>query len=124
MTLDEYQERAVSTAIYPGQGTYLGLSYVNAKLNGEAGEVSEHVGKILRDDYGPEEFHEAVFMSPIPLSVERRGMLLLELGDVLWYVAAMAKELDLTLEQLAEVNLEKLALRKARGKLSGSGSDR
>ena len=49
-TLDAYQAAATKTAIYPGQGTPLGLAYCALKLNGEAGEFAEHVGKAMRDD--------------------------------------------------------------------------
>ena len=47
-----------------------------------------------------------------------------ELGDVLWYVAQLASELDLSLDDIAKQNLEKLFSRQARGVLSGSGDDR
>ena len=47
-----------------------------------------------------------------------------ELGDVLWYVAQLASELDLDLNQVAEANLQKLLSRQRRGVLSGSGDDR
>lgn len=127
-SLLRYQNIAQKSAIYPGQGTFLGLMYVNAKLNGEAGEFSENVGKALRDDivlytftlndewpkaYG---FHN--------LSEERRQKLILELGDVLWYVAAAAAELNMGLDEIAERNLQKLADRSARNALQGSGDDR
>ncbi len=55
---------------------------------------------------------------------ERREAMSKELGDVLWYVAQLATELDLDLEEIAQQNLEKLLSRQRRGVLSGSGDDR
>lgn len=55
ISLDEYQEHALSTAIYPGQHTPLGLMYLALKLNGESGEFAEHLGKAMRDDEVAEE---------------------------------------------------------------------
>lgn len=110
-TLDSYQQAAVGTAIYPGQGTMQGLIYTTLKLNGEAGEIAEGVGKAIRDDGGV-------------ITEERRAKLVLELGDELWYIAAMAKELGVDLSEVAHRNLAKLARRAAQGVLGGSGSDR
>ena len=106
--LDRYQNDACSTAIYPGRNTIHGIVYCALKLNGEAGEVAEKVGKALRDDHST-------------ITPERREALLLELGDVLWYVANLANELQFSLRDVAEANLQKLASRKARGTLQGSG---
>jgi NTP pyrophosphatase (non-canonical NTP hydrolase) len=110
-TMNEYQQVATNFAIYPGKGHFLGLVYTALKMNGEAGEIAEKVGKIMRDDASI-------------LSEEKRAALLLELGDVLWYIAACAKELGYSLEQVANANIEKLASRSARGKLQGSGDNR
>lgn len=110
-TMNEYQQVATNFAIYPGKGTFLGIVYTVLKMNGEAGEIAEKVGKIMRDDQS--------LMSP-----ERQHDIKLELGDVLWYIAACAKELGYSLEQIANSNIEKLASRSARGKLSGSGDNR
>lgn len=109
--LDSYQNAATEFAIYPGKGTFAGVTYTTLKLNGEAGEIAEKVGKVLRDD-------AAI------LSREKRAALLLELGDVLWYIAALANELDYSLCEVANANIKKLADRGARGKLSGSGDNR
>lgn len=109
MTLTEYQLQAMETAIYPDIGH--GLVYPTLKLCGEAGEFSELVGKMFRDNNGT-------------LTDERRRKLILELGDVLWYVAACAHELDMDLVDVAHLNLSKLAGRKAAGTIQGSGSDR
>ena len=111
MTLDNYQVNAVVTAIYPGMGTFIGLSYCALKLNGEAGEVAEHIGEALRDD--------ARDITPA-----RRVALKKELGDVLWYIAALSSELGYDLSEIARENLKKLADRKARGVLRGSGDER
>lgn len=117
MKLNDYQEMARSTAIYPANGTGrpFALAYVGLKLSGEAGEVSDKIGKALRDDdFGPRG----------QLTPKRRDELRKELGDVLWYVANAAVELGCTLEEVAQINLDKLAGRKARGTLQGSGDDR
>ena len=108
MDLSEYQRRSRRTAEYPREAW---LAYPALGLAGEAGEVAEHVKKAIRDDGGV-------------VSEERRAALAKELGDVLWYVAQLASELGLELEQIAHANLEKLLSRQRRGMLSGSGDDR
>lgn len=131
MLLDEYQSAAIGTAIYPGQGTALGLSYVALKLNGEAGEFAEHLGKAIRDDALGQDMEvqihselDTTAIRPVPLTDGRRDLLKKELGDVLWYVAAGAAELGVTLNDIATENLTKLASRKARGVLGGAGDNR
>ena len=112
MNLNEYQDLASRTAIYPDQGiAWGGLIYCALKLNGEAGEVADKVGKSIRDDGGL-------------ISDKRRAALILELGDVLWYVANMARELGASLDEVANKNLAKLAARKEQGTLRGDGDDR
>lgn len=124
-TLDVYQDVSQKSAIYPGQHSFLGLMYVNAKLNGEAGEFSEHVGKALRDDEGMlmgMGYDNSIQFGN--LSLERKEKLILELGDVLWYVAAAARELGIPLSGIAMTNLLKLKSRSERNKLQGSGDNR
>jgi NTP pyrophosphatase (non-canonical NTP hydrolase) len=111
LSFTEYQVITASTAIYPGQGTSLGLSYVTLGLVGEAGEIANKVKKVLRDDGGI-------------VSEEKREAVLAELGDVLWYLARLADELDSSLEQSASENISKLLDRQTRGVLGGSGDTR
>jgi NTP pyrophosphatase (non-canonical NTP hydrolase) len=108
MQLADYQRISRLTAEYPRDAW---LSYPALGLAGEAGEVAEHAKKVVRDDAGE-------------VTPERRAALAKELGDVLWYVAQIATELDLDLDAIAAGNLDKLLSRQRRGVLSGSGDDR
>ena len=83
MLLSDYQSRSRATAVYPSAGD--NLLYPTLGLCGEAGEVAEKIKKMVRDDDGV-------------LSDERRAALSKELGDVLWYVAQIATEADLDLD--------------------------
>jgi NTP pyrophosphatase (non-canonical NTP hydrolase) len=107
--LSDYQHRSRVTAVYPDAGH--NLTYPALGLCGEAGECAEKVKKAIRDDGGV-------------LSDERRTALAAELGDVLWYVAQLAAEAGLDLDEIAEDNLAKLLSRKDRGVLQGSGDAR
>jgi NTP pyrophosphatase (non-canonical NTP hydrolase) len=109
MDFQAYQERSRATARYPDAGK--NPIYPTLGLCGEAGEVAEKVKKVLRDGRG--DFSGAV-----------RDDLLLELGDVLWYVAQLATELDLSLDTIAQSNLAKLASRAARNVIAGDGDRR
>ena len=109
MNFDDYQTRAMSTAIYPNRGN--NLVYPVLGLNGEAGEIAEKLKKIIRDSGGE-------------LSPESRKAMSKELGDVLWYVAACCDELGVRMDSVASANIAKLASRKERGQLSGSGDNR
>jgi NTP pyrophosphatase (non-canonical NTP hydrolase) len=107
--LSEYQARSRATAVYPNAGN--NLVYPTLGLAGEAGEVAEKVKKLIRDDDGI-------------LSDERRAAIAKELGDVLWYVAQVATEAELDLDEIAAANIAKLMSRAERGVLQGSGDER
>ena len=109
MTLSDFQRRSRATAVYPGAGD--NLLYPTLGLCGEAGEVAEKVKKMVRDDGGE-------------LTAARREALAGELGDVLWYVAQLATEAGLDLDDVADANLAKLRSRQERAVLQGSGDDR
>ncbi len=109
LNFNSYQQAAAQTAVYPNLGN--NFVYPTLGLVGEAGEVAEKIKKVLRDDNGQ-------------LSAEKKQELMKELGDVLWYVARLAAELGLELEQVAQYNLAKLTSRQERGKLGGSGDNR
>lgn len=112
MTLDEYQQRARETALYPQHAQVL---YPSLKLAGEAGEVAEKLGKLIRDEG---------YVPGADLDEAQRDALVKELGDVLWYVANLAADLGVPLDTVGARNLAKLADRKQRGVIGGSGDDR
>ncbi|WP_320667750.1 nucleoside triphosphate pyrophosphohydrolase family protein [Prochlorococcus sp. MIT 1307] len=109
MNLNEYQLKSRETALYPDVGE--NFIYPTLGLAGEAGEVAEKVKKVLRDRKGifDQEASEAI---------------LLELGDVLWYLSQLSSELGFELEHVAKANLEKLSSRSLRGTISGEGDKR
>ena len=111
LSFDEYQRLAGRTAIYPGRDEAGVAPYPALGLAGEAGEVCEAVKKAIRDDGGE-------------ITDERRRALHKELGDVLWYVAALCEELDVSMGDVARHNLEKLADRHRRGVIHGDGDER
>ena len=109
MDFNTYQKNARLTAQYPNLGS--NYIYPTLGLVGEAGEVAEKVKKVIRDKKG-------VFDD------ESKKGLKKELGDVLWYLSNICTEFNFSLDDIALQNLEKLKLRAAKGKISGSGDDR
>lgn len=109
LTFEQYAERAMETAVYRDTVPEAEwLSYVCLGLAGEAGEVADKRKKRLRDGAaGP-----------------TREDMIEELGDVLWYAAAVARELGVSLEDVARGNLAKLRARAERGTIHGQGDER
>lgn len=113
MDLNDYQKKCRRTAFY--LDSVVGMPvwvYSGLNLAGEAGEVAGLLSKVARDDSTPEKIMDVV------------KKLKMELGDVLYMVAALASDFDLSLDDIAEANIAKLADRQARGKLAGSGDTR
>jgi NTP pyrophosphatase (non-canonical NTP hydrolase) len=109
ITASLYQEKACETAIFP---KHQAMEYLTLGLTGEAGEIANKVKKFIRDGAPPDEY------------AAKKIEIGYEIGDVLWYCAVLAEELDMNLGHIMEKNLEKLADRHKRGKISGSGDNR
>jgi NTP pyrophosphatase (non-canonical NTP hydrolase) len=103
-----YQRSATRTAIYPPEHKIL---YPALGLAGEAGEVANKVKKVMRDgvENQPDNWKEQIAS---------------EIGDVLWYCAALATDLNVSLGMIASLNEKKLQDRYDRGKMNGSGDNR
>lgn len=109
MECDDYQRSALRTARdrdAPDEFMHLVLGLV-----GEAGEIAEKVKKLVRDRNSD-------------LAQLDRDDMAAELGDVLWYAAVLANFLDLSLNDIAQRNLDKLADRQRRAVLGGFGDNR
>ena len=109
LTATYYQARACETAIFP---KHQAMEYLTLGLTGEAGEIANKVKKFIRDGATKDEY------------LAKRIEIGYEIGDVLWYCAVLADELEMNLGHIMEKNLEKLADRHKRGKISGSGDNR
>lgn len=109
MNFSDYQTRSRRTADYPAIGHP--VIYPTLGLANEAGEVAGKIKKVFRDKDGE-------------ISEETRQALKAELGDVLWYIAQVATELSLSLDEIAEYNIAKLYDRLERGKIRGDGDNR
>lgn len=108
MTLNEYQQKALETAVYPQNYK---IVYPALGLTGEAGECADKVKKVIRDNGG--QFTE-----------EKKYELAKEIGDVLWYCATFANDIGFDLETIGQMNNDKLHSRQERGVLGGSGDNR
>lgn len=110
MELDEYQNRAGETAIFPDEipdHVDAGVIYCTMGMVGEAGECSEKVKKAIRED-------DPSYLDDMEA----------EVGDVVWYISQLCAELDITLDDVAMANLEKLHDRQTRNRLTGEGDNR
>jgi NTP pyrophosphatase (non-canonical NTP hydrolase) len=115
MNINDYQKKAMSTDAFvrPKEINVLSPAFLEKLLgiSGESGELTDKIKKIIRDKEGK-------------LSNIDRDEIVKEIGDILWYLSAVANYLDVTLETVARVNLEKLKSRKGRGVIKGSGDNR
>lgn len=111
MEFDEYQRLAARTGFYGTEDRQYILMYLSMGLAGEAGEVIEKVKHIVRDQGSV-------------ISEEKRELLKKEIGDVLWYASQIAYAFDLSFDEIAQLNIKKLADRATRGVIKSEGDTR
>lgn len=109
-SFDEYQEKALTTAKF-SEDEFKDIMHWVLGVSGEAGEIAEKFKKIIRDKSGE-------------ISESDKAELKKEIGDVLWYLAVLARQLGLSFEEVASDNLAKLKSRSERGVIGGSGDNR
>lgn len=118
LSVSDYEEHAALTVTSDLYGKPDWFHHLCFKLSGETGEFMEHIGKASRDDGW------SIFAGVRELSADRKMALLKELGDILWYIAMLAKELGSSLMQVMLINIEKCESRRQRGVIKGAGDNR
>ena len=119
MDFNQYQKQAREYSIYKDEDKVL---YPALGLASEAGEVCGKIKKAMRDRAGLDAATSGDDI--LRINLNERDAVLAELGDVLWYISALASDLRLDLNTIAQTNLDKLADRKSRNKIQGSGDNR
>lgn len=110
MTFDDYQQQAIKTNLSK-EDQFKELIQQVLGLADEAGEVQSLFKKWIRDQDAD------------PAKLDKYNVTK-ELGDVLWYIAVIAHDLDIPLSEIAQLNIDKLASRQQRNTLRGSGDNR
>lgn len=109
MDFETYQKQSRKTAMYPDKDN--NFIYPTLGLVGESGEVAEKIKKVIRDKNNV-------------IDESTKSEIKKELGDVLWYLSQLSSELNLSLDDIANTNLEKLFSRMERNQLHGEGDNR
>lgn len=113
MKFDEYQKKAAKYDLSEETADLKAVGFIEKVLGltGEAGETADKIKKILRDKDGV-------------VSADDRELIVKELGDTLWYIASIARYLEIPLSDVASGNIEKLESRWQRNQLHGEGDER
>jgi NTP pyrophosphatase (non-canonical NTP hydrolase) len=109
MSFNYYQTQSATTSTYEASTSMPPSVFTALGLNEEAGEVAGKIKKFYRDNLNEAETKEKIK---------------LELGDVLWYLSETARHWGITLQEVAEGNIKKLADRRARNVIHGAGDNR
>ena len=117
MDFKEYQQIIKKTAVFPKD---IGIAYCAMGLTGEAGEVADKIKKLYRD----EGLTTLTAWGQNVVIQKNKKAIAKELGDVLWYITALANEFDMELEEIAQMNYDKLIKRRETDTLHGSGDNR
>lgn len=125
MELNDYQEKAMTTCMPSSEN----FSYMFLNLVGEVGEFASKVAKAIRKeqcqiggivDMGTSTKNNLIFKE-FPTCIEQEEELKKEAGDVLWQLSGLCTVMGWSLEDVAQINLDKLAARKAIGTIDGNG---
>lgn len=109
MSFNEYQDYALLTSLNPTLIDPLLMWALG--MGGESGEVLEQIKRVYRDDGGV-------------ITKDRLEKIKDELGDVLWYLSALARAANLSLQEIALRNLDKLEGRLSKNQIKGEGDGR
>lgn len=120
MTLEEYQRQAMTTCM-PTCDNY---SYMMLNLVGEVGELASKVAKAIRKGEATITNNRLRHPSTRHIDCDLESAMAMEAGDVLWQLAGLCSVMGWDLNEVARMNLDKLASRQQRGVIEGSGDNR
>lgn len=121
MELNEYQKRAMETCMESSKN----FSYMTYGLMAEVGEIADKVAKWKRKGIARIDSDCLVFnTSDEAEAADRKKELMSEVGDCLWFVSCLCEVCGFTLQDVADMNLDKLHSRQERGVIDGSGDNR
>ena len=117
LTLNEYQKRAMTTCM-PSSNNF---SYMFLNLVGEVGEFASKVAKAIRKGFIEISKNKLSRIGDTDMLYAQEEELKKEAGDILWQLSGLCSVMGWTLEEIAQMNLDKLAARKAMGTIDGNG---
>lgn len=117
MELQEYQKRAMTTCTSSSNN----FSYMFLNLVGEVGEFASKVAKAIRKDMWMMNGNGKVLVGDAVECEKLKHDLRAEAGDILWQLSGLCSVMGWSLEEVAQMNLDKLAARKAAGTIIGNG---
>lgn len=127
MELNEYQHRAMQTCMPTSDNLLYMLTNLMGEVGEFAGKIAKHVRKgqlfVVTNDNRDEQgniLHSQV----MNISSEEKEALAQEAGDIAWQLAGLCHVMGWTLEEICQLNLNKLASRKQRGVIDGNGDER
>ena len=118
MELNEYQIKAMSTCMVSCEN----FSYMFLNLVGEVGEFASKIAKAIRkSDAEIIDNRLVAYTSKVP---ELNKELMMEAGDILWQISSLCSIMGWDLEEIAQMNLDKLKSRQERCVIDGNGDNR
>lgn len=117
MELNEYQRRAMTTCMPSSEN----FTYMFLNLVGEVGEFASKVAKGVRKQKVRIDRNKISVAGDTDALVAWDGELAKEAGDILWQLSGLCSILGWSLNDIAQMNLDKLAARKDAGTIDGNG---
>lgn len=122
MTPEQYQEATQKFAVYPKA---FAMEYLSLGLASEAGEVAGKMSKLIRGDYTEVADAPEGERQPMRINVEDfQQNVKKELGDVLYMVSQICNEMEWSMGEVMQANIDKLSDRLKRDVIKGSGDER
>lgn len=117
MELNGYQKQAMTTCMPSSEN----FSYMFLNLVGEVGEFASKVAKAIRKGNAEISHSKLSRIGDTDMLAKQEDELKKEAGDILWQLSGLCTVMGWSLEEVAQMNLDKLAARKAVGTIDGNG---